>query len=189
MAVDAETRNDSRVLVAYASRGGASRGVAERIAARLRERPVRVELAPVHAAGSIRAYDAVVVGSAVYDQRWLPEAEEFVRVNLGLLAARPVWLFSVGSFGDRKRIIGPLMKREPKGIGDVLAAVRPRGYRVFAGVIERHQWPFFSRLFFRALGGRFGDNRHWHDIDAWAEEIAQALPVPRPANAGRRAVR
>lgn len=48
-------------------------------------------------------------------------------------------------------------------------------YRVFAGVIDRHQWPFLSRLFFYALGGRLGDNRDWPAIDAWAEEIAHAL--------------
>jgi hypothetical protein len=60
-------------------------------------------------------YDAVVLGSAVFNQRWLPEADEFAQRNRKTLAARPVWLFSVGTFGDRKPIIGPLMRREPDG--------------------------------------------------------------------------
>lgn len=98
-----------------------------------------------------------------------------MRRNLDALARRPVWLFNVGTFGDRRRIIGPLMPREPRGIEELREAIRPGDYRVFAGVIQRHQWPFFSRLFFRALGGHFGDNRDWPEIDAWAEKIAASI--------------
>lgn len=111
----------------------------------------------------------------MFNQRWLPEAEEFVRRNREALASRPVWLFSVGTFGDRKRIIGPLMKREPNGIRALQDAIHPREYRVFAGAIDRHQWPFLSRLFYYSLGGRLGDNRDWPAIEAWADQIGRAL--------------
>ena len=163
------------VLVAYASRHGSTKGVAERIAGRLEERGSRVDLLPVGQVGGVEPYDGVVFGSPVYNGAWLPEGEELVRANLGALAERPVWLFSVGSFGDRKRVVGPLMTREPRGIGGVCESIQPRDYRVFAGVIDRHQWPFFARLFLRALGGRLGDNRDWKDIDAWSVGIARAL--------------
>ncbi len=85
----------------------------------------------------------------------------------------------MGSFGDTKALIGPLVRREPKGIVEVRAAIRPREYRVFQGVIRTHQWPFWSRLFFHAFGGRFGDHREWPVIDAWAEQIASTLPSLR----------
>ena len=67
------------------------------------------------------------------------------------------------------------MKREPKGIRAFEEAIHPREYRVFAGVIDRHQWPFLPRLFYYALGGHLGDNRDWLDIDAWADGIGHAL--------------
>jgi menaquinone-dependent protoporphyrinogen oxidase len=165
----------SSVLVVYASRYGSTKGVAERIAAALRTGGAVVELRSVDEVEDLSAYDAIVFGSAVFNQRWMPEGEEWVHRNLSALAARPVWLFSVGTFGDRKRLIGPFMKREPKGIRELERELRPRDYRVFAGVIGRHQWPFFSRLFFHSLGGRLGDNRDWDAIDAWAREIAHAL--------------
>jgi menaquinone-dependent protoporphyrinogen IX oxidase len=177
---------DVRVLVAYASRYGSTRGVAERIARTLAQSGNHVELQPADQVADASAYDAVVVGSPVFNQRWLPEAEQFVQRGQEALAARPVWLFSVGTFGDRKRFIGPMMKREPKGIADIQQAIGPRDYRVFAGVIDRHQWPYLSRLFFYALGGRLGDNRDWADIDSWASQIARsllaqtALPGPSP---------
>jgi hypothetical protein len=74
-----------------------------------------------------------------------------------------------------------------EGVADRIAAgVRARGFRVdllSVGEIhdtgsydaDRHQRPFFSRLFFHAFGGRFGDNRDWTASDAWAESIALAL--------------
>lgn len=165
-------------LVTYASRYGSTRGVAERIADRLRARGCRVELRPVDEVRGLGGYAGVVFGSAVFDQRWMPEGEAFVRNNADALSGCPVWFFSVGTFGDRKPLIGPLMKREPKGIAEFTRAIGPRDYRVFAGVIDRHQWPFGSRLFYHALGGRLGDNRDWPAIDAWAESIAQALCPP-----------
>jgi menaquinone-dependent protoporphyrinogen oxidase len=177
---------DVRVLVACGSKYGSTRGVAERIARTLAQSGNHVELQPADQVADASAYDAVVFGSPVFNQRWLPEAEQFVQRNREALAGRPVWLFSVGTFGDRKRFIGPMMKREPKGIADIQQAICPRDYRVFAGVIDRHQWPYLSRLFFYALGGRLGDNRDWADIDSWASQIARsllahtALPGPSP---------
>jgi menaquinone-dependent protoporphyrinogen IX oxidase len=171
------------VLVAYASRYGSTRGVALRIAERLRERGLAVEVAALgEQEADPTVFDAVVLGSAVFDQRWLPAAERFARRHGGVLAKRATWLFTVGSFGDTKRLIGPLMRREPRDIAALRRLIAPRGYRVFAGSIRREQWPLASRAFYRSLGGRLGDNRDWAAIDAWAASIADACA---PAPAGR----
>ena len=69
------------VLVAYATRHGSTRGVAERIASRLEGAGRRVELRSADAAGDVSGYDAVVFGSPVYDGSWPPEAEAFVQGN------------------------------------------------------------------------------------------------------------
>ena len=92
------------------------------------------------------------------------------------IAAR---IATVGSFGDTKPLIGPLTHTEPRGIAEIRADIHPREYGVFQGVIQKHQWPFWSRLFFRAFGGRFGDHRDLPTIDAWADGIAIALPSLR----------
>jgi menaquinone-dependent protoporphyrinogen oxidase len=177
-----DDRRGVTVLVAYASRHGATEGIAARIARRIADAGTAVELRHVDAVGSLDAYDGVVLGAPVYDQSWPPEADRFVDRHRDGLAARPLWLFSVGSFGDTKRLIGPLTHREPRRIAAVRSAVRPREYRVFQGVIEKHQWPLPSRLLFHAFGGRLGDHREWPVIDAWADQITQELvPSPHPA--------
>ena len=86
------------VLVAYASRHGATEGIAARITGRIADAGTAVDLRQVDAVESLEAYDAVVFGAPVYDQSWPPEADRFVDQHRDALAARPLWLFSVGSF-------------------------------------------------------------------------------------------
>jgi menaquinone-dependent protoporphyrinogen oxidase len=178
---DEKATTPQRLLVVYSSRHGATQGIAERIAARLTEHGCLTDLASVEEARDPATYDAVVFGSPVYDQNWPPEAQQFVDEHRSALAARPLWLFSVGSFGDTGRLWGRAVLKEPRGIDDLRTQLEPREYRVFAGRIERHQWPLWSRLFFRLAGGRFGDNRDWPEVDAWAARIAAAGGEPAEA--------
>jgi menaquinone-dependent protoporphyrinogen oxidase len=167
-----------KVLVVYASRHGTTAAIAARIADRLVEAGAIVELQSVDQVKALDDFDAVVFGAPVYDQSWPPEANGFVSGQREALAARPLWLFSVGSFGDTKRVIGRATHKEPKDIAQIRAELRPLEYRVFKGVIRKHQWPFWSRVFFRALGGRFDDHPDWPTIDAWAEQITiESFPV------------
>lgn len=100
---DAPTAPGPAVLVTYATRYGSTRGVAERIAATLRDAGVDVTLSTADVAGSAAGYDAVVLGSPVFNQRWLPACERYARDNHGALAQRPVWLFSVATSATASR--------------------------------------------------------------------------------------
>lgn len=177
------------VLVGYASRFGSTHEIAERIAATLRARGLTADVRPVDELDDVRSYDGVVIGSGVYDGTWTRAAGALVRTHARVLAEKPVWLFSVGSFGDSHPLIGRLMRKEPKEIEEFEQSIHPRDYRVFAGVIDLEHWPAWARLIFRGLGGHSGDNRHWPEIDAWAEEIALAIRAPHGVSAfevGRR---
>jgi menaquinone-dependent protoporphyrinogen oxidase len=167
-----------RVLVGYASRFGSTRDIAGRIAEAIRRGGSEVDVRSVDDIADIDGYDAVVFGGGVYDGSWTTEAAALMRRHAAVLARRPLWLFSVGSFGDSHPIVGGLVKKEPREIGEFEHTLRPRDYRVFAGVIDLEHWPAWGRLLFKALGGHAGDNRQWPDIDAWAETIARALRAP-----------
>lgn len=165
----------TKVLVVYASRHGATAGIADRIAGRLNAHGTAAESRHLREVATLDGYDTFVFGAPVYEQSWPPEASAFVAEHREALRDRRVWLFSVGSFGDTKWLIGRFTHNEPKGIADMLADLQPVEYRVFQGVIQKHQWPFWSRVFFHAFGGRFGDHRDWATIDAWADRIGNAL--------------
>jgi len=166
-----------RVLVGYASRFGSTQDIAVRIAGTLRTHGSDVDVRSVDEISNVERYDAIVFGSGVYDGSWTAEATEFVQRHSIVLARKPVWLFTVGSFGDQHPIVGRLMKKEPREIGEIEQAVHPRDYRVFAGVIDLDRWPAWGRLLFQGLGGHAGDNRQWPDIDGWAEKISQEIWV------------
>ena len=55
-----------KVLVVYATRHGATQGIAERIAATLETEGLDVTLRPVAGVDSVEGYDAYVIGSAAY---------------------------------------------------------------------------------------------------------------------------
>ncbi|PBC75856.1 menaquinone-dependent protoporphyrinogen oxidase [Streptomyces sp. TLI_235] len=172
-----------RVFIGYAGVHGSTRGVAERLAAALRRHEHKVVLASLAPGVDVHGFDVLVIGSAVHDGRWLPEAAEFVRQNTDELARRRVWLFSVSLLGDRGSAFRPGMARRLRrmrsrhshGRPVDLWTIKPLGHRDFAGAVAREHWPLVGRVVFRAMGGRFGDHRDWADIDDWAERIASSL--------------
>ena len=176
------------VLVAYATAHGSTRGIAERIGARLRESGVAVEVTAADAVTDVAAYEAVVLGSAIHSGRWLPEAEAFMERQSALFRTRPVWLFSVSTIGASSSALGRpatwLARKAgpvPKDLRALIARSGARGTRAFAGVIRRDDWGRMGGIFLRLAGGRYGDHRDWGDIDRWADSVAAVLRHPTAA--------
>jgi menaquinone-dependent protoporphyrinogen oxidase len=168
------------VLVTYATSEGSTRGVAERIADRLTSRGLSVSCLGVHEVRDlVSSFDAVVIGSAIHGQAWLPSADRFVCKHEADIASRPTWLFSVGMPAALARSLRTWAMVEGDKVVEPYAAVHARSTRLFSGVVDKSQLPLFGRIVFRLLGGHYGDFRDWAAIDAWADEIADAL-VPTP---------
>lgn len=176
------------VLVAYASRHGATRGIAERIAQRLGSRGIVAEARPVSSVRDVSSYDAFVIGSAAYMYHWLREAGDFTRRNRALLATRPVWIFSSGPIGTDtvdKAGRDVLVTSEPKEWPELNSSLHPRGASIFFGAFDpsapaiglaeqfMQHMPASARDAMPA-----GDFRDWPAIEAWADEIAAQLGSP-----------
>mgnify|MGYP001814883111 CR=1 FL=1 len=84
---------EKRVLVVHAGRYGSTAEVAEAIAAELGLCGARVDLSPASDEVSLDPYEAVVVGSAIYWERPLPEATGFIERNRTVLASKRVAYF------------------------------------------------------------------------------------------------
>jgi menaquinone-dependent protoporphyrinogen oxidase len=177
-----------KVLVAYASRHGATEGIAQRIAQTLERRGLEVTLQPAERADGVEQYDAFVIGSAAYAFHWLKDAAQFVRRHHALLAGRPVWLFSSGPLGTERvdaKGRDQLEVTIPREFGEFDEQIQPRGKQVFFGAYDPDAPPDgiaerFMKGFMRvtpALRGALpiGDFRDWPAIEAWADEIAQEL--------------
>jgi menaquinone-dependent protoporphyrinogen oxidase len=160
-----------KVLVATASRHGATDEIAAEIGGRLNDRGIDAEVVAVGDVTGLDGYDAVVLGSAVYMGRWLKEAREFVGAHGDQLRARPTWLFSSGPIGDPPRP----GEQETGTADEVLAATGAREHRVFSGKVDKSGLSFPERAVVRVVGAAEGDYRDWDEIRAWATEIATAL--------------
>src|SRR3954454_11475137 len=77
------------VLVTYASKHGATTEIAEALGRELWARGVRAEVRSADEVDGVSAYDAVVLGSAIYMGKWLPAALELART----CDERRTWLF------------------------------------------------------------------------------------------------
>ena len=173
-----------RVLVSYASAFGSTAGIAERIGERLAAAGCEVDARPVDDVEGLDGYDAVVLGSAVHDAVWLPQARSFVTRHRSQLRRRPVWLFSVSSVGDTTSFVSPAVARalrqlaaEPRDGARFRPAIGAREHRNFAGAVHPKQWGVKGTLFLKAARGRYGDHRDWGDIEDWAGGIARSLSM------------
>ncbi len=181
---------DKTVLVAYASAHGSTRGIAQAIAERLTQAGLHADVRAIADSDGVDSYDALVLGSAIHNRAWLPQASAFLRSHASGLAGRPVWLFSVSSVGETSSFFGPRLsrfvqrvRRDTPEMAGFRRTVALRDHRDFAGVIKASHWSRLGDLFMKAFGGTYGDHRDWRDIDAWADGIARRLEDEPPRHA------
>ena len=168
-----------KILVTYASRAGSTAGVAEAIADALSESGAEVDLRPMQDVRDIASYRAVVAGSAIQGQKWLPEAMQFLRTFQAPLTQRPFAAFSVCMTlamrnGEQYRSSVAEWSRP------VRALARPVSEGFFAGVLDIGKIPSFGdKLKFRlsVLFGVWseGDHRDWDAIREWAAGLRSLL--------------
>jgi menaquinone-dependent protoporphyrinogen oxidase len=91
-----ETQTEGAVLVAYATKHGATAEIAERIAATMRGAGCEARALPADDVGDLEGCRAVVLGSALYMGRLRGSARHFARRHRRALARLPVWLFTSG---------------------------------------------------------------------------------------------
>ena len=172
-----------RMLVAYASRHGATQGIAERVAEVLAAAGQSVEARAVEDVDDLADHDAFVIGSAVYMFHWLKPMCRFLRHNRKVLAERPVWLFSSGPLGTEttdaqgRDVLEVSAAKEAK---EVEAAIHPRGHRVFFGAYSTGKPIGLAERFVARIPAARdampeGDFRDWEAIEAWAGDIALEL--------------
>ncbi len=164
-----------QVLVAYATKYGATAEIAEKIGQVLVQAGVPVEVLPVDRVGDLGPYRAVVLGSAVYAGQWRKEAAAFLRAQEKALAGRPVWLFTSGPTGQGDPV--QLLKgwRFPEALQPIADRIRPRDVALFHGVLDIKKLNLAERLLLRAIKAPVGDFRDWGAITSWAEAIADVL--------------
>ncbi|UCF96932.1 MAG: flavodoxin domain-containing protein [Spirochaetaceae bacterium] len=165
----------SKILVAYATKYGATAEIAEKIGEVLSQAGVSVDVLPVSQVKDPGSYGAVVLGSAVYIGRWRKEASRFLKANQKLLAERPLWIFSSGPTGKGDPVELTEGWRFPKALQPLVDSIKPRAIVVFHGAIDTNKMKPLEKWMIEKVGAATEDSRDWDSIASWAKAIASAV--------------
>lgn len=161
------------VLVAYASKYGSTREVAEAIAKRLSAAGVEATAQDARDVRSVEGYSAVVLGTALYFFRWRGDAHRFLRRNKAALSRIPVAVFGLGPIEDTPEQFSGARGHLDKGLAKHGWLV-PRAVTVFGGYLEPSAMRFpDNNPGIRQMG--HVDLRDWGSIDAWADSLVAEL--------------
>jgi len=160
-----------KVLVAYASKHGATAEIAQAIAEVLRGSGHDADVAAAEIAPAPDAYEAIVLGSAIYAGSWLEPATAYARAHAAEIAARPAWLFSSGPLGEPE----PPLEDQPAELDELARLLRPRWHTLFAGRYDPEALGFGERAIMTAVKAAPGDYRNWDRIRRWAGDVAGEL--------------
>lgn len=166
------------ILVTYASSHGSTKEIAERIASRIETYSQPVECLSIQDVkpASLPNYSTIIIGSAIHMLSWLTPARNFIHTNKETLKTKAVWAFSVGFPEKEEERVN-----EENMVGKKLAGDLPnmKGHKLFQGKFEKKDLGWFMGMIFTCCVPKkkthWGDNRHWEDIEAWADEIGKQI--------------
>jgi len=161
---------NGRVLVAYATKRGSTREVAESVAATLRAEGLDAECRPAAEVEDLDGFTGVVLGGALYMGRWHADARDFLKRHRRLLTARRLAVFAMGP----RTLAESDVEESRKQFDNALAMVpelEPVSVAVFGGVVDPAKLRFpFNRM-------PASDARDWDAIHTWAQDLAEKLQV------------
>lgn len=166
---------NTKILVAYATKYGATAGIADKIGQVLGEAGLNVDVLPVGQVKDLDSYQAVILGSAAYIGRWRKEAAKFLKSKEKALAEKLVWLFSSGP--TEKGNIEDLMKgwRFPKSLQPIADRIQPNDITIFHGATDIEKLSWIEKWMIKKVKAPIGDFRDWDAITSWAKGIANTI--------------
>jgi menaquinone-dependent protoporphyrinogen oxidase len=153
------------VLVAYGSKHGSTREIAQAIAEAFGDSGV-----DAHAESALTAdphgTSAVVVGAALYTGKLHAHAVRFLERYEDVLAELPLAIFASGPRTLEPEDVTSSLRQLRSGLNAAVPSLEPVSLMIFGGAIDpsRLRWPL-SRM-------QASDARDWDAVRDWAEELA-----------------
>jgi menaquinone-dependent protoporphyrinogen oxidase len=166
-----------RILVTWGTERGGTEGIARIIGEQIRSDTVDVDIVPANQTRGLESYDAVIVGGALYANRWHRDARRFVLRNTKVLRRIPVWLFSSGPLDDsaEREAIPPTNQ-----VKALMERVGARAHATFGGRLAPDAKGLPASAMARTNAG---DWRNPERIRSWAAQVARELPTAEPGPA------
>jgi len=180
--VNTQTQSSGTILVTYATRSGSTAEVAHAIGDILQTHAFKVDVLPMQEVTDIASYDAVVAGSAIRVDNWLPEAMQFMRRNQAALQERPFasFLVCLAMAQQNEAAMAKARHTASSWLQPVRDLVQPVSEGLFAGTLQVRKVPeWYIRVILRVVTTlrlfKEGDYRNWESIRDWADDLAIQL--------------
>lgn len=175
-----------KVLVAYESRGGATREIAEEVSLVLAAEGLEPDVRGIRDQLHLADYDAYIIGAPVRMGRWAPRMTKFLLKGATRMSEKPVAVFAVGaSFAPPQPGVD---LTDPKSVEAAEYAekcrlevargceqLHPVAFATFPGVMRAAAFPAPTRWAMGVAKLPAEDVRDWGEIRAWAAEAATQL--------------
>ena len=154
-----------KVLVVFGSKRGGTAGLAAMIGEAFQREGWTAEVRAAQVQQPVADADLVVVGGALYMNRWQKDARAFVRRHRAKLRTMPVWLFSSGPLDDTARPGDIAAVPQVQGIA---ADIEARGHMTFGGRLEPEAKGFIAHSMAKKYAGDWRDPEH---VAEWVHQI------------------
>lgn len=162
----------AKVLVAYGSKYGATKEIAEKVGEAIKQEGLDVDVFSADKVKDVNDYQGVVIGSAVYIGMWRKEVNKFVKSNQQALKERPVWIFSSGPAGKGDAKAQMNGWTYPTSLKPIIEDIKPRDIAVFHGNVNVEKMGGLEKWMIRRVKSEYGDFRDWAAIAEWGKGIA-----------------
>lgn len=164
----------SRALVVFGSKRGGTAGLAQMVGAELQHHGWEVIVQDAAQPAELRGVDLVIIGGALYMNRWHRAARSFARRREPALRTIPVWLFSSGPL-DASAASGDIAA-VPQ-VQDIARRLEARGHMTFGGRLAADAKGFGARSLARKYAGDYRDPAQVAD---WVNQIVRELTPTEP---------
>ena len=162
---------DKRLLIAYGTKAGSTKEVAQAIAEEMQNAGAHVDIKPVEDVKTVEGYDAIVLGTAVRMFHILGQTRRFLKRNKKALQNIPTAYFLVcltmgeetpENIQQAKKYAQPMINtKEPVSLG------------LFGGCIDHEKLNDFFGKTMKSIPEQ--DHRDWEKISAWGRETLEKL--------------
>jgi menaquinone-dependent protoporphyrinogen oxidase len=171
-----EAKAGMKALIAVASKHGSTMELGRRIAKNLRLRGIEATVTAAEQVTSVRQYELVVLGTAVYANKMMPAMTAVLYHWSDQLAKRTTYLFCSGPLGGGSPDAVPA----PPDARNMARVSAIRETKMFGGAMSFDRLRPTERATMRMWGAAPGDHRDWDAVDRWAQHIADEVLADEP---------
>jgi menaquinone-dependent protoporphyrinogen oxidase len=171
-----ESKGAHSILIAYASESGSTVEVAKAIGDALCERGFHTETKWIETVESIDKYDAVIIGSPIIYEKWMPEVRTFVKRNQDILKTKSVAYFMtcLALSSKEESAMQKTVEYSDK-LCNLVPVIKPVSIGRFGGVLDYSKISSVNRVLLKVAMRKHkveeGDYRDWNAIRSWANNI------------------